>query len=87
MNASPLKPQQIAALAIMAHALFAVLCAFWLYINIWVILVAICAWPFWWAVLGYRQMRVRLVVVSLAAGTAVYIPCLRVIRDMLRGAG
>ena len=87
MNANRLTPQQIVALALMAHALFAVLCAFWLYLNIWVILVAICAWPFWWAVLGYRQMRVRLVVLCLIAGTAVYIPSLRVIQVMLRGAG
>jgi hypothetical protein len=87
LNANKLNAQQVAALALVAHAFFADLCAYWLYINIWVILVAICSWPFWWAILGYRQMRVRLVVWSLVAATAVYVPSLRVVEMMLKGGG
>ncbi|HEY1763385.1 MAG TPA: hypothetical protein VGF85_00585 [Opitutaceae bacterium] len=82
-----LTSQQVVALLIVAHATFATLCAFWLYLNIWVILVSICAWPFWWAALGYREMRVRLVVWSLVGGTVVYLPSLKVIQLMLKVGG
>jgi hypothetical protein len=74
------------ALCIVAHALFALLAGYWLYINIVVILVAICSWPFWWAVLGYRDLRSRPVYWSLAIGSALYLPCVRIIMLMLRFA-
>jgi hypothetical protein len=79
--------QTIVAACILAHALFALLAAYWLYINILVILIAICSWPFWWASLGYRQMRVKVVVWSLVGGTLIYIPSLKVIQVMLKVAG
>jgi hypothetical protein len=82
-----LSPQRIVALCIAAHAVFAVLAAFWLYIPILLILGAICSFPFWWAVLGYRQMRTRVVVWSLVVATVVYLPSLRVIQLMLGAVG
>ena len=79
-----LTPPRTTALLIVAHAVFALLAAYWLYINIILILVAICAWPFWWAVLGFREMRTRPVYWSLALGTLIYLPSVRVILLMLR---
>ncbi len=82
-----LTPQRIVALCILAHAVFAVLAAFWLYIPILLILGVICSFPFWWAALGYRRMRTRVVYWGLAVGTVVYLPSLRVIQQMLGAAG
>ena len=79
------KPQ-LAACAILAHAVFAYLGAKWIDINIIVILAAICSWPFWWAVLGFRELRTRLVWLSLAVGSLIYLPCVSVIALMLSPA-
>jgi len=76
------KPR-LAACAILAHAVFAYLGAKWIDINIIVILVSICSWPFWWAVLGFREMRTRLVLLSLAVGSLIYLPCVSVILLMV----
>ncbi len=78
---------RIVALCVLAHAVLAVLAAFWLYIPILLILLAIGSFPFWWAILGYRQMRTRVVYWALAVATLVYLPSLRVIQLMLGAAG
>jgi len=72
-----------AACAILAHAVFAYLGAKWVDINVVLMLVAICTWPFWWAVLGFGEMRTRLVVWSLAIGSVIYLPCVSVILLMV----
>jgi hypothetical protein len=78
---------RLVACALLAHAAFAYLGAEWIDINILVLLVAICAWPFWWAVLGFGEMRTRLIYWCLALGTALYLPCIRIILLMLSSAG
>ncbi|MGA2017634.1 MAG: hypothetical protein ABSH26_11825 [Opitutaceae bacterium] len=72
------KPQAVAC-AIIAHALFAYLGAKWVDINIVLVLVAICTWPLWWAVLGFGEMRTRVVWWSLAVGSIIYLPSVSVI--------
>jgi membrane glycosyltransferase len=79
------KPRVVAC-CIFAHAVFAYLGAEWIDINILVLLAAICAWPFWWAVLGFRELRTRVVLWSLAAGSVIYLPSVRVILLMLSSA-
>jgi len=79
------KPR-LAAGAILAHAVFAYLGAKWIDWNIIVILVAICSWPFWWAILGFRGMRTRIVWLSLAVGSLIYLPCVSVILLMVSSA-
>jgi hypothetical protein len=79
------KPRAVAG-CILAHALFAYLGAEWIDINILLMLAAICAWPFWWAVVGFRELRTRAVWWSLAAGTVIYLPSVRVILLMLSSA-
>jgi|GEM_PF-4118836 len=69
--------------AIVAHALFAYLGAKWIDINIVLVLVAICTWPLWWAVLGAAEMRTRTVCWSLALGTLIYLPSVSVILLMV----
>jgi hypothetical protein len=78
---------RLVAGGILAHAVFAYLGAEWIDINILVLLVAICAWPFWWAVLGFGEMRTRLIFWCLALGSVLYIPCIRIILLMLSSAG
>jgi sorbitol-specific phosphotransferase system component IIBC len=79
-----LTPQRIVALCILLHAVFAVLAATWLYIPILLILVSICSFPFWWAVLGYRQMRTQVVGWSLGIGTLIYaLPAFHLFQLML----
>ena len=81
------KRANVVACAIFAHAVVAYLGAEWVDMNIVVMLVAICTWPFWWAALGFCEMRTRVVYWSLAAGTIVYLPSLRVILLMVSSAG
>jgi hypothetical protein len=75
--------RRMVACAIVAHALFAYLGAKWIDINIVLVLVAICTWPFWWAVLGIGEMRTRLVCWSLAVGSVIYLPSISVILLMV----
>jgi hypothetical protein len=78
---------RVVACAIVAHAVFAVLGAYWLYINILVILVSIVTWPFWWGVLGFRELRVRPVYWSLAVGSVIYLPTVKIILMMVSFTG
>lgn len=78
-----LATNRMIALCIVAHAAFALLGAYWLYINIVVRLVSICLWPFWWAVLGFKELRTGRICWSLAAGTVIYLPSLRIIYLMV----
>jgi hypothetical protein len=79
------KPRAVAC-CIIAHAVFAYLGAEWIDINIVLLLAAICAWPFWWAALGFRELRTRAVRWSLAVGSVIYLPSIRVILLMLSSA-
>jgi len=79
--------QRLIACAIVAHAVFAVLGAYWLYINIVLILVSICTWPFWWAVLGFKELRVRPVLWALSVGSVIYLPSVRIILLMVSFTG
>jgi len=76
------KPR-LTACAIAAHAVFAYLAAEWVDINVVLMLVAICAWPFWWAVLGFKELRVRPVYWSLAISSVIYLPSVRIILLMV----
>jgi hypothetical protein len=79
------KPRMVAC-AIIAYALFAYLGAKWIDINIVLVLVAICTWPIWWAVLGVGEMRTRAVCWSLAVGSVIYLPSVSVILLMVSPA-
>ncbi len=79
------KPRAIAC-CIIAHAVFAYLGAEWIDIYILVLLAAICALPFWWAAIGFRGLRTRAVWWSLAVGSVIYLPSVRVILLMLSSA-
>jgi hypothetical protein len=79
--------QRLLSCAIIAHAVFAYLGAEWVDMNIVLLLVAICAWPFWWAVLGFSELRTRLLYWSLALGSVIYLPSIRVILLMVSPPG
>ena len=83
---TPAKTRMIAC-AMIAHAIFAYLGAKWIDINIVLVLVAICTWPCWWAVLGFAELRTRVVCWSLAIGSIIYVPSVSVILLMVSATG